>query len=369
MAASLFHEVLDKYFARVIGAISERYNGKGSEPAFLHKSMLNEEYSADLIWGSTQINHSIVAADVVSLDSSLPLKKRGVISNASGKLPKIGILYEKGEQFVQDVNAMMVRGVDEATIVSKIMDDVSKVIKGIETREEIMFLQALSTGYCLVGDGTDTDASNQGTGIRASFGYKSENFFKATKAKWETTATATPITDIQQLFDKASEDGNDIAKVLISQKYVDLMRQTTEGKQCVADYRGLVVTSKTDLVTPSRPAMVEALGSYFGVEFQVINANYKVEGLDGTVKNAESWHLPNIVAVPTEKVGRLVYGSLVEETYPVADVNYQKSGNYILVSKFSDKNPWREYTAGQALAIPVIDGGDSIYVLQADQTA
>lgn len=367
MAASLFQEVLDKYFVRVIGEITERYNGKGTEPTYLHKTMLNEEYSADLNWGSTEINHSIVAADVVSLDSSLPLKKRGVISNASGKLPKIGILYKKGEQLLQDVNIMIARGIDEATIVSKVMDDVTKVIKAIETREEIMFLQALSTGFCLVGDGTDSGSENQGTGIRASFGYKEENFFKATKAKWETTATATPLTDIQQLFDKASEDGNDIAKVLISQKYIDLLRQTTEGKQCVADYRGVVVTSKTDLATPSRPAMVEALGNYFGVQFQVINANYKVEGLDGTVKTAESWHLPNVVAIPTEKVGRLVYGTLAEETYPVADVNYQKSGNYILVSKFSETNPLQEFTAGQALAIPVIDGGDSIYVLQADQ--
>lgn len=366
MAQTLFPEILDKYFSRVVGKITEKFNGQGKENAFLYKTMLNEEYSADLNWGSTQINHSVVAADVVSLGSRLPLKKRATVKNASGALPKIGVSFQKDEKFLSDISVMVARGVNEATIASKVLDDVTSAIKAIDTREEILFLQGLSTGYALVEDGTD---ANQGNGVRVSFGFKDENFFKAKKAAWTTTATATPLTDIQQLFDKANEDGNDIAKVLISQKYIDLLRQTTEGKQCVADYRGVVVTSKTDLATPSRPAMVEALGNHFGVPFQVVNAKLKTEGLDGTLKNAVSWRLPNVVAVPAEKVGRLVYSSLVEELRPVEDVTYEKSGSHILISKYADKNPYVEYTLGQSLSLPVIDNGDSIYVLEADKTA
>ena len=75
MERTLFPEIVDKYFKMVIGQITEKFNDLKTEPVLLHKTMLTEEYSADLSWGSTDLNHSIVAADVVSLESSLPLKK------------------------------------------------------------------------------------------------------------------------------------------------------------------------------------------------------------------------------------------------------------------------------------------------------
>ena len=53
----------------------------------------------------------------------------------------------------------------------------------------------------------------------------------------------------------------------------------------------------------------------------------------------------------------------------VAGVAYQKSG-FILVSEYSHNEPsLAEFTAAQALAMPVIDNGQNIYVLHADGTA
>ena len=63
-----------------------------------------------------------------------------------------------------------------------------------------------------------------------------------------------------------------------------------------------------------------------------------------------------------------MYGTLAEETNPVAGVNYQKSGSHILVAKYSKTDPLKEFTTAQALALPVIDGVDSIYILHADST-
>lgn len=74
MNPSLFIEYIDKYFRLVIGKITEKINGKKTEERLPHKTMLTEEYSADLTWGSTELNTSVVAADVVAMDSSLPLK-------------------------------------------------------------------------------------------------------------------------------------------------------------------------------------------------------------------------------------------------------------------------------------------------------
>ena len=236
------------------------------------------------------------------------------------------------------------------------MDDAVRAIKAIDVRNEIMFLQGLSTGYALVAE-----EENQGTAIRASFGYKDENKLKAKKA-W-SVAGATPLTDIAAVFDKAAADGNPIAHVYLDSKTFNELRASNEGKVLGAAYSGHVVTGTDLLPVPARQAFLDALRDEYGAEWHVVESKYRVEGLDGAKKTANAWSEGNIVFTPTDKVGRLVYGTLVEETNPVAGVVYEKAGDYTLISKYSTNDPVEEYTAAQALCLPVIDGADSIYLL------
>lgn len=362
MNPSLFVEYIDKFIRLVVGKITEKINGKKAEEQLLHKTMLTEEYSADLTWGSTEVSTSIVAADVVSMDSRLPLKKRDKISNASGTIPKIGIKFRKGEKAISDINVMRAKGAGETEIVNKIFEDIPKAIKGVDVRKEILFLQALSTGVALV-----SDEDNTGTGIRVDFGYKDENTFHATKAKWGE-ADAVPQDDVQQLFDKAQEDGNSISLVMISKKYFNLLRNSEQGKLLAANYRNQVVTDVKLLSTPSRTTLLEALADEYGATFRIVDSSFRIEKPDGARVAIKPWAEANIVGLPAENVGRLVYGTLAEETNPVSGVSYQKSGTHTLVAKFSKTDPLEEFTTAQALALPVIDGVDSIYILHADST-
>lgn len=361
MEKSLFIEYIDKYFRPVIGKLSERFNGKTAEAQYFHKTMLMEEYSADLRWDSSELNHSIVAADVVAMDSSLPLKKRSAIARASGSLPKVGVKYRKGEKTISDINVMIARGASEATVAQKIFDDAAKVVKAIDVRKEIMFLQALSTGTVLTSSDDDTSI-----GIRADFGYRSENTFKADTA-WDK-AGATPINDLAKLFAKANSDSGKIAHVYMSQKYFNYLRASTQGKGLAASFRNHVVLDPATLTVPTPSVFLEALQDEFGAVFHVVNSSFKLEQHDGSYKSITPWEQGNVVAVPDTVVGRLVYGTLAEESNPVSGVTYQKSGSHILVSKYSKTDPLEEFTAGQALAIPVIDGADSIYILNAAES-
>lgn len=368
MQASLFTEIVEKYFRLVIGKITEKFNGKKDEEPLLHKTMLTEEYSADLNWGATELNHSIVAADVVSLDSSLPLKKRGKIGNATGTIAKLGVKFRKSEKQITDVNVMRARGADEATVVSKIFDDVPKVVKAIDVRKEIMFQQALSTGQVLVTDAGDEDSTNDGTGVRADFGYLATNKFKCTVAPWGRKV-ARPLDDIRQMFDKANEDSNSIKHVYLTKKYFNDMRTSMQSKLLTATFENQVITSLALLPVPSKKAFLAALEDEFGATFHIVDSVFKVENPDGSTTSVRPWVEANIIGLPSEKAGRLVYGTLAEETNPVAGVAYQKSGSHILVSKYSKTDPLEEFTAGQALCMPVIDGADGIYLLEADEVA
>lgn len=367
MTSSLFTEYVEKYFRLVIGKITEKINDRKTEPTLLHKSMLTEEYSADMNWGSTELNQSVVAADVVSLDSSLPLKKRGAISNATGTIAKIGIKYRKGEKAISDINVMIARGADEATVAGKIFDDASKVVKAIDVRKEIMFEQALSTGQVLVYNTGDTGSDNDGTGVRADFGYLTANKFIGTVAPWGK-AVARPLDDLQQLFDKANEDSNAINHVYLTKKYFGYLRNSQQAKLLTATYENQVITNLSLLPVPSKRAFLDALNDEFGATFHIVDNVFRVENADGTTTSVRPWDEANIIALPSEIAGRLVYGTLAEETNPVADVAYQKSGSHILVSKYSKTDPLEEFTAGQAVCMPVIDNVDSIYMLTADES-
>lgn len=362
MQKSLFAEYIEKYFKGVVGKVTTLINDKTKEPTLLHKTMLTEEYSNDLTWTSTDVNTSIVAADVVSLGSSLPLKLRDKLATATGKIPKLGLKYRKDEATITNLNSMKSKGVNEATVASAVLNDVPKAIKGIDVRKEIMFEEALSTGYTIV-----SDEKMQGTGIRIDFGYKAENTFNA-NAAWGG-ASATPVSDLHKIFDKAEADGVALSVLMISKQYFNLLRNSDEGKQLVANYRGQSIANVKTLAVPSTTAMQEAIADEFGAEVVVVNSSFRIEDKDGSQTTVKPWAQANVVGLIDKNVGRLVYGTLAEETIPAAGVTYEKSGSHILVSKYSTTDPLYEFTCAQALALPVIDGAHNIYLLKADTTA
>lgn len=364
---SLFAQIVDKYFqGGVIKKITEKINGEKKEQELLHKRMLTEEYSNDLTWSSADYDESIVAADIVTMDSSLPLKSRDSFGKAVGEIPKMGLKYVLKEKDLKDLQIMQKAGGKEAEIAAKLLKNSTKCIKGMDVRKEIMFLEGLSTGYMGV-----VNPNEEGVGVRANFGYKAEHFFKATTAAWASVATATPVDDIRQMFDKAEEDGDTIEHVMMTKKYFDYLRNSTQGKKLVANFTGQVVTSNTQLVVPTRQRMLDALEDEFGATFEFVSPKFKIENPDGTKTTVTPFAEANIVGLPSkEVVGRLVYSDLVEEANPVAGVSYAKSGSHVLVSEYSVNEPsLSEFTSAQAFAIPVIDNGGSFYVLEANATA
>ncbi len=358
--SSLFIDLVNKYMGNVVGGITERFNGEAEERQPLYKTKLKEEFTPTLTWANTELQHSVVAADVVSMDSSLPLKSRPTIERASGTVPKVGMKLQMKESTLRQLMTMQAMGGREAEIASKLFEDTANVIKGVRSRVEYMFLKGLSTGVTLV-----QDSENTGTGIRVDFGYLNENKFKATTAAW-ASSTATPISDLQQVFDKADADGVTIAELYISKQYIEYMRNTTEGKRLCVQGENI---DDANLQKPRRSEMIEALKDEFGCEVTVVNETIRIEEADGTFKSVKPWENGSVVGVIDSNVGRLVYGENVEENHKVEGVNYEKADSFILVSKYSYNDPLREFTASQSFVLPVIDNAKYTYVLDASSVS
>lgn len=377
MHESLFIQFIKAIFPKLSLYVKEKETPQNR--TYLHKTMLREVYSADQKWEGTSANTTYVAADIVDMDSPLPLKKRGTIATSNGRIPKIGMKKVLLESDINSVNIMRAQynnltlqaqeqetaGLVEqaattrdaadtakARIINKLMNDGVACSVGIDEVDEKNFLQALSNGVIAV-----EDEDNSGKAVRFDYGYLSENMFKT------STKDHTAKEDFDRVFDKANSDNNTIIKVLLAKTMLDNIRKEQWAKELVADYEGKIYTDDSKLKTPTAQAFRDAFADEFGATLEVINRTVVIEK-NGKRHSVKPWNAENIIFICNEEVGSLVWGTLAESTNPVEGVKYSTVDAYKLISKYSKNDPaLMEITSGQALVIPVIEDVDQIYSL------
>lgn len=354
MNQSLFAKYVEKFLPKLQKLI-ELVNGKRQQLTYLHKgagAMLRTEYSPDNKWESTSLNNSYVAADIVAVDSELPIKSRATIASANGKLPKIGMSKILKESDINTINVMEAQGGNAATIAAKLADDAVACSVGIDEKNEYNFLFGLSNGYVAIQDEDNPNAL-----MRLNFNYPEKNIFGA------STKGEPSIEDIKRVLNRADIDGNSVVKICIAKSTFDVLRQTREARELVANYNGLTYTEATTLPVPTSSRFNEAFADdNNGVQFKVIDRSVVLEE-NGKKTSKKPWNANRMVFICNDVVGTLVYGRLAEQTNPVQDVNYQTIDTYKLISKYSLVNPLREITSGQAFVCPIIEDVDQIYVL------
>ena len=361
MNQSLFIEYVSKIWPKLSLYVNEKVNGKKAQPTYLHKTMLNPVYSADQKWEGTSANTVFVAADMVAMDSPLPLKTRNAVSTASGTLPKIGMKKQLTETQINAINIMKAHlslatgeaaASQKARIFNKILDDGLACSVGIDERNEANFLAALSDGVILI-----EDEKNTGLGLRINFGYLADNSFGV--------ATQGTITgdDIERVLNKANADGNSVAAIAIAKSTYDKMRKTQWAKELVAAYKEMTVTGDTVLPVPTAASFDEAFESEYGVSFLKIDRSVSYEK-NGQRTSYKPFNANKLVFLPdANNVGSLVWGTLAEDTNRVAGVEYSTVDQYKLISRYSKNDPLAEFTNGQALVLPVIENVEAIYTI------
>ena len=359
MEGSYFAEYVKKWFKILTSTIAEKLNDSKSPTAYLFKTMLKPTISADGRWDSLSVSRSIVAADVVDIDSSVPIKKRDAISRAGGEIPMMGIGMKKSAKMIQRIKYLAATGATEKQIVQMIFDDLPRVISGIYERLEMMYLQGLSTGV-----GLTIDDKNTGVGIRVSYGYKDSNRY-GVKVRWGKEGYV-PISDIERVITKAYENGDVITTIALDKAAYNQLRRSQEAKNLYASSSGNFTGNNHIIPTPSQ--FNSTIEDEYKVKFIVIDRIIRVEK-DGNQTNVRPFAEDTLVFLTTEQVGSLVYAILAEQDseYKVKNVDYQIVDGFILVSKYKETNPLREFTNAQAIALPVIENVDSIYILNTQE--
>lgn len=354
MVQSQFVEYIRKIFPRlqnVVDTVNGKRNGE-QKRTYLHKTMLRKVYSADQKWSNAAVNTTYVAADMVSMNSPLPIKSRDAIAHANGSLPKIGMKKIMFESDINAVNIMKAQGAEWTNIANKLTSDPIACSVGIDEQNEANFLTGLSDGIVAV-----EDENNTGTALRINFGYLPENCFGV------ETQNELTLDDIKRVLAYADNNGDTIITICIALSTYNKLRQTQGAKELVANYRGQTFDSNTNLPVPTASLFDEAFADdNNGVAFLKIDRSI-ISEKNGKRKPYKPWNQNKLIFLTTEEVGALVWGTLAEKTNPVEGVVYSTVDEYKLISRYRTTEPFTETTSGQALVLPVIENVDQIYSL------
>lgn len=352
MEQSLYSQYVREFFPMLVTSIVEKLNEKRGALSYLYRDLLRPEYSNDGRWASVLANYTRVAADVVALDSELPLKSRDSLEIAQGDIPKVGMKLFLNEKVMKDIDAMIAQNRPITRIVEKIFSDTPRCIEGVYERIEDTFLSELSTGVGL-------SENNNGTGVRIDVNYLSENQFPV-KTLWSAT-NPTPLDDIQKVVDKATEDGNVITDLYADDTFLSGLYKSDQMRGQFAFNSGIGTTAKGVPIL-SFNQVAQILLAQWDITLHRVARKIKTE-IDGKKKSHSPWKQGIGVFTCDKEVGSLVWTDTAEATRPVKQVDYEVADEFILISKYSTNDPLREFTSSQAMVVPVINNVDRIYTL------
>jgi hypothetical protein len=352
MEQSKFIKYIQKYFTGFVALVTKTINGKDAALTYLYKTMLTPKQSIDGKWTSITADNQNVAADVVAMDSPLPLKTRPAISTASGDIPKLGMEMKMNENQLDQLDTLIAKGADISDILSELFDDAKRGLVGVEEQTEYLFLRGLSSGIAL------TDADNVGTGVRVNYGYLDANKM-GVPVVWSNTASATPVTDVNNLITLASDAGKTLSYVMMDKLTFNLARKSVEGKDLYATSIGNFGTTKP---VPTYKQFLEVWQDETGLEFIIVDRSVKFEK-DGVKKTVKAWDEGKLIGLTDNNVGNLVWKKPVEDNHRSNAVNYVNADLGTLVSKYVTHKPFGEWIDVQARRVPVINGVDQVFQL------
>lgn len=339
--------------------------------AYLQKLFWNKffvlKYTSQLTWESLSGSAGApVMADVVEYNATAPLKTRRTIAKAHGDIPKIALKRKMDEKDYNDYLSAkaMANGDENANaLLDIIFGDVDFCYQGVLARTEHLCLQALSYGT-LTLDNTNNNGIITETDV--NMGIPSGNK-TAVAVVWSTAASATPIADIRAVVDAAEADGRTLKYCLMDKATFNYLAATTEVSDAWSQFQG-VSTGKTSL--PSLGNVNNMLEAHLLPTIVIVNSAVRFEDLDHTLSSVAPWKTGYVTFIPDAQVGQLKHGPIAEENAPaVKKQAIMTKQDHVLITKWSELEPFGEYTKGQANAFPVFNDVDGLFILKTNGTS
>lgn len=305
-----------------------------------------------------------VIADIISFDSSAPQKSREVISKMSGDIPKTAIKrgmnesdYQEYKQLERDAQ----NDADQLEVLNLAFKDQDFVYNGVRGRMEWLGLQLMSRG------GFHLSASNNMGVVTAEFvgcGMPAENK-KVAATDWATAATADGIADLETARDAASVDGITLKYAIMRQDEFSRLKKQAATIQRIKDWKQLAGNVVANKSTINQYLAEEGLP-----QIVIVTPAVRIEDKSRRRTTVNPWEARRVTLVPELKVGNIQHGPIAAESSDaVKKLAITTKKDYVFVQKWSELEPFKEWTKAEANAIPVIDDPESMWIIKADAIA
>lgn len=303
-----------------------------------------------------------VIADVISYDASAPIKKREVVGKMSGDIPKTAIKRGMNEsdwneytQLARDASG----DANQMAILDLAFKDQDFVYNGVRGRFEWWAMQLMSNaGFVL------NATNNNGVVTEEFVGCGMPNANKKKSAvDWATSATADGLQDIEDVIVAASADGVSIKYVIMRSDTFSLLKKQ---KATVDKLKGWV--NNTTKLTVTKQVINDYLAAQEKpVQIIIVDPAVRIEDKAHKRTTVNPWEANRVTFVEDLQVGDIQHGPIAAESSP----EYKKLAttvkkDFVFISKWSELEPFGEWTKAEANAIPVINDPDAMYILKTD---
>ena len=324
------------------------------------------KYTTQLTWESlTGSGGSPVMADVIEYNASAPLKTRRVVSKVSGDIPKIALKRQMDEKDYNEYNTLkaLARGEESRNaLLDIVFNDIDFCYTGVMSRTEYLAMQALSYGIIAL-----TKSNNNGiiTEANVDFGIPAANKGAVT-LEWSQASGATPLDDIRKVIENQASSGYSYEYMVMDRTALGELQANTQVKQEFAVMRSTTFSSSQ----PTLEELNRELSQRMLPKIIMVDSISKFESNDHVLTNVPSWKGGYVTFIPQLQVGNILHGPIAEETSPaVSKKAIQIKRDHILLSKWSELEPFGEFTKGQANAFPRFTDVDSLFILRVDATS
>lgn len=345
--------------------MSARLNSRKVKPVFF-PNFFGVKQKSSLKWETlTGEKGAPVIADVISYDASAPQKTREVVGKMSGDIPKTAVKRGMNEsdwneylQLSRDCNG----DADLQALLDLSFKDQDFVYNAVRARFEWWCMQLMSKG------GFALNKSNNNGIVTEEFvgcGMPKANRKVAAK-DWANASTADGLQDIEDVIVAAAADGVSLRYVIMRSDEFSLLKKQ---KSTMEKVKGWI--NQKDKLTITKKVINEYLAAQEKpVTIVVIDPSVRIEDEAHKRTTVNPWESRRVCFLEDLNVGDIQHGPIAAER----SAEYAKKAttlkkDFIFISKWSELEPFKEWTKAEANAIPVINDPDAMYILKADAQA
>lgn len=326
------------------------------------------DYRDELTWESLQGEEgAAIKADIVSYDSSAPEKGREVIGKASGKITKTVVsraMREEDFLMYHRLKKGASSDAEKKKILDLVFDDPTFVVNSVLANCEFMSLQAASTGQLSL-DKTNNNGLITETAI--DMGIPKDNK-KCVSVLFSDKANGDFMGEVKKIDKEARKKGIKLNYIWMDPDTLDEILEQETIKKAYGYF--LTKTHEPFEGTLFQDDLNKLLKKNRLPEIILIDSLIRHEDKNHKRSTLYPWQ-PGYISFTVEKsFGRMQHGPIAEElAESVKKIAIQAKKGHVLVTKWSDVNPVREWTKGEAHCFPVLKNPADMWILNSRSTS